>query len=47
MKVDVLPDLTAVDAAIWNGLLARSAVSAVFLTWEWQTAWVLNIRILP
>ena len=39
MKVDVLPDLTAVDAAVWNGLLARSAVSSVFLTWEWQTAW--------
>jgi CelD/BcsL family acetyltransferase involved in cellulose biosynthesis len=40
MKVDVLPGLTAVDAAVWNGLLARSAVSSVFLTWEWQTAWV-------
>jgi CelD/BcsL family acetyltransferase involved in cellulose biosynthesis len=39
MKVDVLPDLTAVDPAVWNGLLARSAVPSVFLTWEWQTAW--------
>jgi len=39
MKVDVLPDLTAVDAAVWNGLLARSAISSAFLSWEWQTAW--------
>jgi hypothetical protein len=37
MKVDVLPALTGLDEASWNGLLDRSAAPSVFLTWTWQT----------
>jgi hypothetical protein len=39
MKVDVLPALTGLDEASWNGLLDRSAAPSVFLTWTWQTEW--------
>ena len=39
MKVDVLPGFEALDAERWNGLLERSRMPSVFLTWQWQTAW--------
>ena len=39
MKVEVLPDWAALDAARWNGLLDRSGLPSVFQTWEWQTHW--------
>ena len=39
MKVEVLPALTGLDEASWNGLLDRSAAPSVFLTWTWQTEW--------
>ena len=39
MKIEVHPDLHAFDEARWNGLLARSRLPAVFLTWQWQTEW--------
>ena len=39
MKIDLLPDPDAVDAERWNGLLDRSRLPALFLTWQWQTAW--------
>lgn len=39
MKVDVLPALTGLDEASWNGLLDRSVAPSVFLTWTWQTEW--------
>jgi hypothetical protein len=39
MKVDVLPDPAAVEPAVRNGLLARSAAASVPLTWEGQSAW--------
>ena len=39
MKVDVLPGLTSLPEAAWNGLLDRSAAPSVFLTWQWQTEW--------
>ena len=39
MKVDVLPALTGLDEASWNGLLDRSVAPSVFLSWTWQTEW--------
>lgn len=39
MKIEVHPDLHAFDEARWNGLLDRSRLPAVFLTWQWQTEW--------
>src|SRR5260370_28713851 len=39
MKVEVHPDLRALDETRWNGLLDRSRLPSVFLTWQWQTEW--------
>ena len=39
MKVEAHADLQAFDAARWNGLLDRSRLPSVFLTWQWQTEW--------
>src|SRR5258708_30254167 len=39
MKIEVHPDLRALDETRWNGLLDRSRVPSVFLTWQWQTEW--------
>jgi len=39
MKIEVHPDLHAFDEAGWNGLLDRSRLPSVFLTWQWQTEW--------
>ena len=39
MKVEVHPDLRALDEARWNGLLDRSRLPSVFLSWQWQTEW--------
>src|SRR5262245_39670649 len=39
MKIDVLPGLAGLDETRWNGLLDRSRLPAVFLTWQWQTEW--------
>src|SRR5260370_2233535 len=39
MKVEVHPELRAVDETRWNGLLDRSRLPSVFLTWQWQTEW--------
>ena len=39
MKIEVHPDLHAFDEVRWNGLLDRSRLPSVFLTWQWQTEW--------
>jgi CelD/BcsL family acetyltransferase involved in cellulose biosynthesis len=39
MKVDVLPDWAGLDEARWNGLLDRSKVPSLFLSWQWQRHW--------
>jgi CelD/BcsL family acetyltransferase involved in cellulose biosynthesis len=39
VKVEPLAGFDALDEARWNGLLGRSAVPSVFLTWQWQTRW--------
>ena len=39
MKIEVHPDLHALDEARWNGLLDRVRLPSVFLTWQWQTEW--------
>jgi CelD/BcsL family acetyltransferase involved in cellulose biosynthesis len=39
VKVEVHGDLQAFDEARWNGLLDRSRLPSVFLTWQWQTEW--------
>src|SRR5260370_17526976 len=41
MKIEVHPDLRALDEGGWNGLLGRSRLPSVFLTWQWQTEWSL------
>jgi CelD/BcsL family acetyltransferase involved in cellulose biosynthesis len=41
MKIEVHPDLRALDEGRWNGLLDRSRLPSVFLTWQWQTEWSL------
>ena len=40
MKIQTLPGLEALDAGRWNTLLALSAQSSVFMTWQWQAAWL-------
>jgi CelD/BcsL family acetyltransferase involved in cellulose biosynthesis len=39
VKVEVHGDLQPFDEERWNGLLDRSRLPAVFLTWQWQTEW--------
>jgi len=39
MKVDVLAGWTGLDETRWNGLLDRSKLPSVFLSWQWQTQW--------
>src|SRR5262245_63262508 len=39
MKVEVLGSFDGIDAGRWNGLVERSALPSVFLTWQWQTSW--------
>lgn len=39
MKVDALPGWDGLDEQRWNGLLDRSRLPSVFLTWQWQTRW--------
>ena len=39
MKVDALPGWDGLDEQRWNGLLDRSKLPSVFLTWQWQTQW--------
>ncbi|HEX6082367.1 MAG TPA: GNAT family N-acetyltransferase [Methylomirabilota bacterium] len=39
MKVEVHGDFQPFDEARWNGLLERSRLPAIFLTWQWQTEW--------
>ena len=39
MKIDALPGLAALDEGRWNGLLDRSRLPSLFLTWQWQTEW--------
>lgn len=39
MKIDVLPGLDSLDEARWNGLVDRSRLPSVFLTWQWQSEW--------
>ena len=40
MKIQTLPGLEALDEGRWNSLLAVSAQPSVFMTWQWQTAWL-------
>jgi CelD/BcsL family acetyltransferase involved in cellulose biosynthesis len=40
MKIEAHPDLHGLDEAGWNGLLDRSRLPSVFLTWQWQAEWV-------
>jgi CelD/BcsL family acetyltransferase involved in cellulose biosynthesis len=39
MKVDALTGWTGLDETRWNGLVDRSKLPSVFLTWQWQTHW--------
>ena len=39
MKAECLDCWDVFDEETWNGLLTRSAVPTVFLTWQWQTNW--------
>jgi CelD/BcsL family acetyltransferase involved in cellulose biosynthesis len=39
MKVDAVSSWTALDEGRWNGLLDRSKLPSVFLTWQWQRHW--------
>jgi CelD/BcsL family acetyltransferase involved in cellulose biosynthesis len=40
MKVDARPSFAGFDEPRWNGLLERSKLPSVFLSWQWQTQWV-------
>lgn len=40
MKIQTLPDLEALDEGRWNALLTASAQPSVFMTWQWQAAWL-------
>jgi len=40
MKVEALPGFESLDESRWNGLLAQARQPSVFLSWQWQTAWV-------
>src|SRR5262245_3237851 len=40
MRIERLGDLRDLDEKAWNGLVDRSATASVFLTWQWQTAWI-------
>jgi len=39
MKVDAVSGWTGLDEERWNGLLERSKLPSVFLTWQWQRHW--------
>jgi CelD/BcsL family acetyltransferase involved in cellulose biosynthesis len=39
MKVDPLLGWSGLDEERWNGLLDRSKLPSVFLTWQWQRHW--------
>jgi CelD/BcsL family acetyltransferase involved in cellulose biosynthesis len=39
MKVEAVAGWGALDEARWNGLLERSKLPSVFLTWQWQRHW--------
>ncbi len=39
MKVDALAGWAGLDEKRWNGLLDRSKLASVFLTWQWQRQW--------
>src|SRR5215471_10619253 len=39
MKVDALTGWAGLDETRWNGLVDRSKLPSVFLTWQWQTHW--------
>jgi len=41
MKVEVLSGFGGLDEKRWNGLLDRSTLPSVFLTWQWQTRWAV------
>jgi len=40
MKIQSLPGLEALDEGRWNALLTASAQPSVFMTWQWQAAWL-------
>lgn len=40
MKIQTLPDLESLDEGRWNALLTASAQPSVFMTWQWQAAWL-------
>ncbi len=39
MKVEALTGWAGLDETRWNGLVDRSLLPSVFLTWQWQTQW--------
>lgn len=39
LRIDVLPGWEGLDESRWNGLLERSRLPSVFLTWPWQVEW--------
>jgi CelD/BcsL family acetyltransferase involved in cellulose biosynthesis len=39
MKVDAVSGWALLDEERWNGLLERSKLPSVFLTWQWQRHW--------
>jgi CelD/BcsL family acetyltransferase involved in cellulose biosynthesis len=40
MRIDARSSFAELDEPRWNGLLERSKLPSVFLTWQWQTEWV-------
>lgn len=40
MKIQTLAGFEALDEGRWNALLAASAQPSVFMTWQWQNAWL-------
>src|SRR6185503_17811786 len=40
MKIQTLSGFEALDEGRWNALLAASAQPSVFMTWQWQNAWL-------
>jgi len=39
MKVDVLAACADLDEKMWNGLVERSKLPSIFMTWQWQSHW--------
>ena len=40
MKIQTLSGIDSLDESRWNSLLAASSQPSVFMTWQWQAAWL-------